>query len=917
MGQSRRTPRDAEREATPVADVVAWHVTSTADVLAALESRAEGLTTSEASSRLARLGPNALPSVPPRSAVRILSDQFRSVMVLLLIVAATIALVTGDLIDAIAIAAVLVINASIGFVTEWRARQAMHALLQLEVPRATVLRDGGLRDLDARELIPGDVIELEAGQGVPADARLLSAAELSAIEAALTGESLPVPKRPDVVLAANTSLSERETMVYKATAIATGRGRAVVVATGRNTEVGRIGDLVQGVKETKTPLELRLDQLGNRLIWVTGGAVGAVGGVGLLRGEPLARMVELGITLAVAAVPEGLLAIATITMAVGVRRMARRHASIRRLPVVETLGAITVVCTDKTGTLTTGEMTATTLWVAGREYTITGVGYAAAGELMTDGVSVPLPLAPLLETALRIATLANRADVVTEHGEVRPVGDPTEAALIVAARKVGIERNALLREWPEVGEIPFSSERQLMATFHRGASGTLTAYVKGAPGRLFALSDRMLAADGEAPLGDAERSTLQVTNDTLAGRGLRVLALASGEVTAPTEAALHGLTFAGFVGIVDPPAPQVKETIARFRDAGIRTVMITGDQRLTAAAIARELGLLERDDEVMDGRELGSLSDLALTSRLVTARAMSRVSPADKLRVVDAFQASGAVVAMLGDGVNDAPALKKANVGIAMGGRGTDVAKEAASVVLQDDRFETIAAAIEEGRVIFANIQKFVFYLFSCNLAEVLVLLVAGIAGLPIPLLPLQILWLNLVTDTFPAFALALEPAESNVMRRPPHDPKAALLSRAMIGSIAFYGALMTAATLAAFLWALASPERSDKAVTITFLTLSLTQVFHLGNARSSTPVLSWRAMVRNRYALGAGALTIGLQVLALHLPALAQVLRTRPLTAVEWLVSIGFAAVPAVIGQALKLWRARSATSVAARILS
>jgi len=917
MGQSRRTPRDAERETTLVADVVPWHVTSTADVLAALESRTEGLTTSEASSRLARFGPNALPSVPPRSAVRILSDQFRSVMVLLLIVAATIALVIGDLMDAIAIAAVLVINASIGFVTEWRARQAMHALLQLEVPRATVLRDGGLRDLDARELIPGDVIELEAGQRVPADARLLSATELATIEAALTGESLAVPKRPDVVLAVNTSLSERETMVYKATEIVTGRGRAVVVATGRNTEVGRIGDLVQGVKETKTLLERRLDQLGNRLIWITGGAVGAVGGVGLLRGEPLARMMELGITLAVAAVPEGLLAIATITMAVGVRRMARRHASIRRLPVVETLGAITVVCTDKTGTLTTGEMTATTLWVAGREYTITGVGYAATGKLMTDGVSVPLPLAPLLETALRIATLANRADVVTEHGEVRPVGDPTEAALIVAARKVGIERNALLREWPEVGEIPFSSERQLMATFHRGAGGTLTAYVKGAPVRLFALSDRMLAADGEAPLGDAERSMLQETNDTLAARGLRVLALASGEVSEPTEAALHGLTFAGFVGIVDPPAPQVKETIARFRDAGIRTVMITGDQRLTAAAIARELGLLERDDEVMDGRELGSLSDTALTSRLVTARAMSRVSPADKLRVVDAFQASGAVVAMLGDGVNDAPALKKANVGIAMGGRGTDVAKEAASVVLQDDRFETIAAAIEEGRVVFANIQKFVFYLISCNLAEVLVLLVAGIAGLPIPLLPLQILWLNLVTDTFPAFALALEPAESDVMRRPPHDPKAALLSRGMIGSIAFYGALMTAATLAAFLWALATPERSDKAVTITFLTLSLTQVFHLGNARSSTPVLSWRAMVRNRYALGAGALTIGLQVLALHLPMLAQVLRTRPLTAVEWLVSIGFAAVPAVIGQALKLWRTRSGTHVAARILS
>ena len=890
-----------------MADVVPWHATPPAEVLAQLESRAEGLTAAEARALLARLGPNALPSAPPRSAVSILIDQFKSVMVLLLIVAAAVALATGDVIDAIAIAVVLVINSSIGFVTELRARRAMHALLQLEVPRATVVRDGGLRDIDARELVPGDIIELEAGRGVPADVRLLSATELSATEAALTGESLPVPKRADVVLAADTSVSERETMVYKATGIATGRGRGVVVATGRRTEVGRIGDLVQGVKETKTPLERHLDQLGHRLIWVTVAAVGAVIGVGLLRGEPLARMVELGITLAVAAVPEGLVAIATITMAVGVRRMARRHASIRRLPVVETLGAITVVCTDKTGTLTTGEMTATTLWVAGREYSITGAGYGAAGEIIADGASVTLPQDPSLETLLRIATLANRADVANENGKVRPIGDPTEAALIVAARKVGIERNALLREWPEAGEIPFSSERQHMATFHRGAGGRLVAYVKGAPGRLLALTDRMLTPGGvESPLGDAERATLLTTNDTLAGRGLRVLALASGEVSAPREDALRGLGFVGFVGIVDPPAPQVKETIARFRDAGIRTVMLTGDQRLTAAAIARELGLLERDDEVMDGREIERLSDIELTTRLVTARAMSRVSPADKLRVVAAFQASGAIVAMLGDGVNDAPALKKANVGIAMGGRGTDVAKEAASVVLQDDRFETIAAAIEEGRVIFANIRKFVFYLFSCNLAEVLVVLVAGIVGLPIPLLPLQILWLNLVTDTFPALALALEPAESDVMRRPPHDPKAALLSRAMIGSIAFYGALMTAATLAAFLWALVTPERSDKAVTMSFLTLSLAQIFHLGNARSSTPVLSWRAVVQNRYALGAVALTIGLQALALYLPALARILRTRPLTAGEWLVALGFALVPAVVGQALKLWRGR-----------
>ncbi len=778
----------------------------------------------------------------------------------------------------------------------------MDALLALEVPRANVVRDGALRDIDARELVPGDVIELEAGQGVPADGRLLTATELSATEATLTGEAVPVLKDASASPARDTTLAERVTMVYKATAIATGHGRAVVVATAANTEVGRIGSLVQGVEETKTPLERRLDQLGHRLIWVTVIAVGAVVGVGLLRDEPLARMLELGITLAVAAVPEGLVAIATITMAVGVRRMARRRASIRRLPVVETLGAITVVCTDKTGTLTTGEMTATTFSIGGAEYAFSGAGYAAEGEVTLNGEVVRRPLPQPLALALRIAVLANRAGLVEENGRIHAVGDPTEAAMIVAGQKAGIDRDALARESPEVGEVPFSSERKLMATFHRDGDG-LVAHVKGAPRRLLALVDRQLTADGEAPVDEDERAALIGTNDALAARGLRVLALATGPAASPTEDALKGLLFVGFVGIVDPPAPRVKETIARFREAGIRTVMLTGDQRLTAAAIARELGLLERDDEVVDGRELDSVSDSDLTARLVSARAMSRVSPADKLRVVDAFQATGAVVAMLGDGVNDAPALKAADVGVAMG-RGTDVAKEAASVVLQDDQFETIAAAIEEGRVIFANIRKFVFYLFSCNLAEILVVLIAGIAGLPIPLLPLQILWLNLVTDTFPALALALEPAESDVMQRPPHDPKEALLSRAMIGSIAFYGILMTVSTLGAFLWALSSPDRRDSAVTMAFLTLSLAQIFHLGNARSARPVLSWAAIMRNRYALGAVALTIALQLLALYLPALARVLQTRPLSANDWLIAVGLAIVPAVIGQAVKLFR-------------
>ena len=886
---------------------VAWHAVLPDDVLRRLESSADGLTAAEGARRLATAGPNALAAVRPRSAFRILVDQLRSAIVLLLVAAAAISLVVGDVVDAIAIAAVLVINAGIGFITELRARRAMDALLQLEVLRATAIRDGARIEIDARDLVPGDVIELEAGQSVPADARVLSATELSTSEAALTGESVAVGKDAAASLAADAALADRTTMVYKATAVATGHARAVVVATGAHTEVGHISDLVTGVEETRTPLERRLDQLGKRLIWVTLVAVFAVTGIGLLRGGTVAEMLEIGLSLAVAAVPEGLLAITTITMAVGVKRMARRRAGIRRLAVVETLGAVTVVCTDKTGTLTMGEMTATTLWIAEREYAVSGAGYAAAGEITeTDAGAVSSPLEPRLETALRIGVLANRADVVEEEGRTRARGDPTEAALIALAGKAGLERDALAVEWPEIGEVPFSSERQLMATFHRDADGRTIAMVKGAPRRLFELSGRMAKRDGEVPFDDAARAALIETNDRLAARGLRVLALASGMVDQPIEAALRDLTFIGYVGIVDPPAPNVKDTIARFRDAGIRTVMITGDQRLTAAAVARQLGLLDRDDEVVDGRELERLSDAALTDRLTAGRALSRVSPADKLRIVTAFQATGAVVAMLGDGVNDAPALKRADVGVAMGGRGTDVAKEAASVVLQDDRFETIGAAIEEGRVIFANIRKFVFYLFSCNLAEVLVLLVAGIVGLPTPLQPLQILWLNLVTDTFPALALALEPAEPGVMQRPPHDPKAALLSRAMIGSITFYAALITVATLGAFVWARTSSESATHAVTMSFLTLSLAQIFHLGNARSSHAVLSVRAIVKNRYALGAVALTLLLQVLALHFVPLARVLGTQPLSGREWLVALGFALMPAVIGQGIKLRRAR-----------
>jgi Ca2+-transporting ATPase len=665
--------------------------------------------------------------------------------------------------------------------------------------------------------------------------------------------------------------------------------------------VGRIGALTSSLTEERTPLEQRLDALGRRLAAIAVVIAALVALVGLWRGGSWGVALQTAIALAIAAVPEGLPAVATITLAVGVSRMARRQALIRRLPAVETLGSATVVCADKTGTLTAGEMAVTAIVVDGREITVTGTTYEPAGDFREGDRALRPTEDPVLHEALRIGALANGADLVHDGDRWQPVGDPTEVALLVAARKAGLDRDRLREEQPEKGEVPFSSERQWMATFHRAAGTALLVYVKGAPGRVVEHSTRELAAGGERTLDEAGRQRLLERNRALAARGLRVLAVARATARDPAESAVRDLTFVGLFGISDPPAEGVAETIRSFREAGVRTVMITGDQRLTAEAVARQLGLIESDEGALDGRELATLDESALATRLEKTGVFNRVSPADKLRIVQALQDSGEIVAMLGDGVNDAAALKKADIGVAMGRRGTDIAKEAADVVLADDRFPTVAAAVEEGRVIFDNIRKFVFYLFSCNLAEVLTLLAAGLAGLPQPLLPLQILWLNLVTDTFPALALAVEPAESDVMKRPPRDPDEAILSRSFLGSIVFYAVLIAISTLAAFLLALGRGPH-ERAVTVAFVTLALAQGFHLGNARSSGAVLAVRHVAANRWALGAIALVIGLQLAAVYTPGLARTLHVVPLGLADWGLILPAAVLPAVVGQLLRL---------------
>jgi Ca2+-transporting ATPase len=567
-----------------------------------------------------------------------------------------------------------------------------------------------------------------------------------------------------------------------------------------------------------------------------------------------------------------------------------------------------VICTDKTGTLTSGQMTVTAIRLPDREVAVSGTGYAPPGEFSIGGRTIePAGDAPL-ELALRIAALASRGDVVAMNGTWQAQGDPTEVALIVAARKAGLERTRLLEEWPQVAEVPFSSERMLMATYHRTPRGVLCC-VKGAPRRVLEVADRVVTPDGTRPLDQDERARLLRLNAELATRGLRVIALAMKQAEGQTPGDLSGLTWVAFVGLEDPPAPGVRETIRAFRGAGIRTVMITGDQQLTAESVGRQLGLMGESDRAVDGREVDRSSDSELREVVGRAAAFTRVSPAAKLRIVAAHQARGEVVAMLGDGVNDAAALRKADIGVAMGS-GTDLAKDAADMILQDDRFATVAAAVEEGRTIFGNVRKFVFYLFSCNLAEILVVLGAGLAGVPVPLGPIQILWLNLLTDTVPALALAVEPGDESVMRQPPRDPRAGILTRPMLRATAGYAVLIAVCSLGAYAWALRTGGASyGRTSTMVFMTLAFAQILHLGNARSREAVTSPRRALANRFAVAAVAGTILLQVAPLlvpvgPLPSLARIVGLESLSSRDWLLTIGLGAVPAVAGQALKLTR-------------
>ncbi len=893
----------------------AWHTLPADEVARLLEALPDrGLSRAEVTRRLERFGPNALARATGRSPLAIALAQFKSLIVVLLVAATGVAFVLGEHVEAVAILAVIVLNAAVGFLTEWRAERALTALQKQSVPTAHVLRDGGKHEVPAAELVPGDVVFLDAGARVPADGRVVESVRLQVEEAALTGESVPVTKAVDPVPDVAAPVGDRRDMVYLGTAVTDGRGRFLVTATGMRTEVGRIGTLIDEAGGRDTPLERKLTQLGHVLIGAVLVLCALIVLAGWARGHEFLSMLKVGISLAIAAVPEGLTAVVTMTLAIGMQRMARMRALVRRLPAVETLGSTTVICTDKTGTLTKNEMTVQALHLGGRLVEVSGSGYATTGEFREGGRVVDARADPHLALALRIGVLCSDATLGHVDEATTVLGDPTEGALLVAAVKAGMTKGDLEREFPRVGEVPFSSVSKRMTTVHRGPGGKPIAYVKGAPGPTAEASDGVFTGDGVRPMTPEGREGILANNEGLAKQALRVLALAYKEVPEGyrEEDLAGGLVFVGLVGMIDPLREEARGAIDRCRRAGIRTVMITGDQEATAAEIGRQLGL-DRDPQgrplrTAHGRELAGLDDAGRQKIAAEVGVFARVSPEDKLRLVEALQAAGQVVAMTGDGVNDAPALKQADVGIAMGIKGTEVAKEAAAMVITDDNFATIVRAVEQGRVVYANILRFVHYLFSCNLAEILVVFVALMAGWPLPLVALQILWLNMITDVFPALALALEPSDPDVMASPPRDPQESLMNRPFVGLIAWQGAVLSAATLLAFhlgmRWYGAEGEGLRRATTLSFMTLALAQVFHAFNARSPDRTAFTARLFTNGWLWGAVATCVLLQLAAVYVPVLQRVLHTTPLGGADWGLVLACSLAPVGVVELVKAMR-------------
>jgi Ca2+-transporting ATPase len=872
MSVSGTIPDSSSEREQSMPDDVRWYRLSTEATLDRLASRASGLSIEESARRRAEHGPNVLEEAPPRSNLALFFSQFADYMILVLLGAALIAGIVGDFADTLVILAIVVLNAVIGFVQEYRAERAMAALKAMAAPAATVMRDGVPSMEPAADLVPGDVVHLEAGSIVPADLRIIEAASLRIDEAALTGESAPIDKVHHALAADDVPVADRQNIAHKGTLVTHGRGLGVVIATGMRTEFGKIARLLGRAQSVDTPLQRRLAAFGGRLAAIVLAICAIVFVTGVLRGEPALPMLLTALSLAVAAIPEALPAVVGISLAVGARKMMQNRALIRRLPAVEALGSVTTICSDKTGTLTANEMHV-------EQY------YCDGTRADRPGDGEPWELLVLAMTVSHDAVRGGNGNFA---------GDPTEVALLRAALAAGRDQQAERRRWPRVDELPFDSVRKCMSTLHKAPDGGWLSITKGAAEVIVAASDTELRGDGEQPL---DRARVLGEADRMAAEGLRVLAVGIRRFAAKPEPydveAERGLTLVGLIGMIDPPRPEVADAIATCHAAGIVPIMITGDHPLTARAIGERLGLTTSQGAVVTGGELAALPPGELDKRVGEVRVYARVAPEQKLEIVAALQRRGEVVAVTGDGVNDAPALRQADIGVSMGITGTDVAKEASGIVLLDDNFATIVRAVREGRRIYDNLRRFIRYVLTTNSGEIMTIFLAPFLGLPIPLLPIQILWINLVTDGLPGLALAAEPAERNVMQRPPRPPNESVFAHGLGTHALVVGLLMAAIALGVQAWAV--HVYVDEWQTLVFTTLCFMQLGHVLAIRSEETPLWKLGLLSNRPLTGAVALTVVLQLAVVYVPPLGELFKTVPLAPGQ--LAVAFAAAGAIYG--------------------
>jgi P-type Ca2+ transporter type 2C len=900
----------------------AWYQVDFEEAIEALESSHDGLTNEEAVQRLEKYGRNELEQERDTSWTEILVHQFINPLVVVLVVAGVIALLAGKMIDTIVIGVVIIVNAAIGFFQEFRAEAAISALQKRAAPLADVLRckDSGdceQTNIPTQEVVPGDVILLEAGDKVPADARVFEAKNLEVDESMLTGESVPVKKKIEK-LDEDLSIGDRTNLVFGGTIVTEGRGKAVVYATGQKSQMGEIAKLIQETEKAESPLQIQTNQLGKKLGFLAFVAGSLIFIMGFIRGFDLESLLLFSIATVVSSIPEGLPAVMTITLAVGVNRMARRNAIIRRLPAVDTLGATTVISTDKTGTLTTNQMTVQEIFMLDRVIKVTGTGFTPEGEFLLDEDEIEVKEGQPESKVLKIGVLCNDSALVQEDDrdidQWSIVGDPTEGALLVAARKAGFIKKELDEEYSRIDEIPFSSEKKFMATFHDTPEGEVMVCVKGAPETVLEHCSQIIGGDGNEELRGSDKEKILDTNEEMAKNALRVLGVAyhyidKGDVEKTKEQLENRkgeLVFGGLLGMMDPPRPEVLEAIERCKRAGIKVMMVTGDHKITGEAVAREVKICDKNQKVFTGQELEEMSDDELDEVILDTAVFARVSPAHKQRIVASLQRHGHVVAMTGDGVNDAPALKAAQIGVAMGIAGTDVTKETAEMVLTDDNFASIVNAVEEGRVVFQNVRKVVQFLITTNIGEVLTLL-GAIWLLPAGQLiftPIQILWVNLVTDGLLDITIALEPKEGDVMDQKPRKPETRIIDRGLFFQVIYVAIFMAIGTLWIYLSELNAGE-AQRAQTMAFITIAMFQVFNSFNVRSRTRSLFQLGVFSNKYLIGAIVISVSLLVLVTLVPFLQIAMDTIPLALRDWGLIVLVASSVFIAGELMKLvWR-------------